>query len=248
MSNARNHGATEGSADWLAFCDDGQSREPDKLARQLAAAAATGAELGLRRRRPYRFEPQHHERRPTAAAQSGRGTSATMEPHAWWFIERDCAQGPVLGRRRLGSLLINLADWDLWARLVRRGPPACVAAPLVGYRIHGGNASANTRLILREARLLDGRYGARIDYGELHHYLAWVCLRSGRRWTSLGHFAQAAARGQARKVAGSLAALSRGRLPTRQTTRTGFSDGPAVWIADAETWIAPIRDAAFNSP
>jgi hypothetical protein len=43
------------------------------------------------------------------------------------------------------------------------------------------NASANTALVLAEARILDGRHGSRTDCGELHHYLAWVGLRSGRR-------------------------------------------------------------------
>jgi hypothetical protein len=72
-----------------------------------------------------------------------------------------------------------LADWDLWARLAREGSPACAREPLVGYRIHPGNASANIELILREARMLDGRYGASLEYGKLHHYLAGVYLRAG---------------------------------------------------------------------
>ena len=74
--------------------------------------------------------------------------------------------------------LINLADWDLWIRLAQLDLPASVTEPLVGYRVHASNASADTTLILREAGLLDGRYGNHVDYGELHHYLAWVCLRS----------------------------------------------------------------------
>src|SRR4051812_1633371 len=39
VSTARNHGAKVATGDWLAFCDDDDLWSPDKLARQLAAAA-----------------------------------------------------------------------------------------------------------------------------------------------------------------------------------------------------------------
>jgi glycosyltransferase involved in cell wall biosynthesis len=247
VSKARNHGATDGTTDWLAFCDDDDLWAPDKLARQLAAAAATGRKWAYGG--AVRIDSSHNIMNGAPPPLPDR----VAERLPRWNLMPGGSSNAIVRRDLFSAaggwdpILINLADWDLWARLARQGPPACVAAPLVGYRIHGGNASANIRLILREARLLDGRYGARIDYSELHHYLAWVCLRSGRRWAALGHFAQAAARGQARKVAGSLAALSRQRLPTPQTARPAVSDGPALWIADAETWIAPIRDAALRT-
>ena len=118
-----------------------------------------------------------------------------------------------------------------------------MVAPLVGYRIHGGNASSDTKLILREARYLDGRHAVRVDYGELYRYVAWVCLRSGRRWPALGHYAQAAARGQARNVATTLAALSRDRVNRVTGLRPNVAAARAPWIAEAEFWIAPLRDA-----
>ncbi len=247
MSIARNHGAAEGSANWLAFCDDDDLWAPDKLARQLAAAAATGRKWAYGG--AVRIDSSHNIMNGAPPPLPDR----VAERLPRWNLMPGGSSN-VIVRADLFSAaggwdpaLVNLADWDLWARLAREGPPACVAAPLVGYRIHNGNASGNTRLILREARLLDGRYAARIDYGELHHYLAWVCLRSGRRWPALGHFVRAAARGRAREVTSSLAGLSRARVPRQTTQRLTFSDSRGVWIADAETWIAPIRDAAFNS-
>jgi hypothetical protein len=139
--------------------------------------------------------------------------------------------------------LINLADWDLWTRLARLGAPACVDRPLVGYRVHPGNASANTSLILREARLMDGRYGARLDYGALHHYLAWVHLRSGRRKAALAHLAKAAGRGEIVEVARTLATLARARMGK---TVTALSPQPSplqrAWMAEAERWISRLRE------
>jgi hypothetical protein len=146
------------------------------------------------------------------------------------------------------SALVNLADWDLWARLAREGSPACVAAPFVGYRVHQGNASADTNLILREACLLDGRHGARLDYGELHHYLAWVCLRSGRRRLAVDHLARAVVRGQVRAVARTLTGLVRHAMSKSVPALWPKPQAPhSAWIAEAETWIAPLRERLRDS-
>jgi hypothetical protein len=136
--------------------------------------------------------------------------------------------------------LVNLADWDLWIRLARLGVPACVPEPLVGYRVHSSNASANTALVLREARLMDGRYDNRVDYGELHHYLAWVCLRSGRRRLAVGHFARAAFRGELAAVGRSAANIGRAHLRWLLMGTTPLHADPA-WCQQAEAWLAELR-------
>jgi glycosyltransferase involved in cell wall biosynthesis len=245
VSIARNHGAAEATGKWLAFCDDDDLWAPDKLARQLAAAAEVDRKWAYGG--AVRIDSEHQI------------MSAALPPPPEQVVERlpswnlmPGGSSNVIVRADLFSRvggwepsLVNLADWDLWARLARHGLPARVDAPLVGYRIHVGNASGNTKLILREARVLDGRYGARLDYGELHRYLASVCLRSGRRWPALGHFVRAAARGQALTVAGTLAGLLRDRVANRVAAlRPKFPTARGVWIAEAETWIAPLRDAS----
>jgi glycosyltransferase involved in cell wall biosynthesis len=243
VSIARNHGAAEATAGWLAFCDDDDLWAPDKLARQLAAAAEAGRHWAYGG--AVRIDSTHNIMN---GAQTPSPEHVSERLPSWNVMPGGSSN--VIVRADLFSAaggwdpaLVNLADWDLWARLARHGPPACVDAPLVGYRIHRGNASADTKIILREAHVLDGRY-ARLDYGELHHYLAWVCLRSGRRWPALGHFVQAAVRGQLRKVASGLAGLTRGRAANRMTALapSGFATR-GDWIAEAETWIAPLRDA-----
>jgi hypothetical protein len=102
------------------------------------------------------------------------------------------------------------------------------------------NASANTALDLAEGRILDGRYGSRTDYGELHHYLASVCLRSGRRWPAAGHFARAAAHGQVAGVARSLAGLARGRA--RPWLGRSWPAADRAWREWAEAWLAELRE------
>jgi hypothetical protein len=87
---------------------------------------------------------------------------------------------------------------------------------------------------------MDGRYGNRTDYGELHYYLAWVCLRSGRRRPAAAHFAQAAARGQVSSVVRSLAGLARGRL--RQRFGCLRPDADRAWRNRAEAWLADLRE------
>jgi hypothetical protein len=137
--------------------------------------------------------------------------------------------------------LINLADWDLWIRLARAGgAPAVVRSPLVGYRQHGGNQSLDTALIRREARVIERRYGTALDWAGIFRYLAWLCVRSGRRREALWHFAQASVRGQAPAVAADLAGLLRHRL-TRRGPGRSRPPRDKGWGTEAEAWLADLR-------
>jgi hypothetical protein len=114
----------------------------------------------------------------------------------------------------------------------------------MGYRIHPGNASADTELIEREAHAIDGRYGAKLDFGELHHYLAWVYLRTGQRRRSVPHLARAAALGQVSGVGRTLAVLLRDRIGRRfPGLRQQAGALEREWTAEAERWIAPLRES-----
>jgi glycosyltransferase involved in cell wall biosynthesis len=240
VSAARNHGAAEATGEWLAFCDDDDLWAPDKLARQLAAAAQAGRSWSYggavridRALRVIGGSPPPPPERLAGRLLSWNlmpGGSSNVIVRTEVFSEAGCWD----------PALVNLADWDLWIRLSRLGLPACVTEPLVGYRIHASNASANTALILAEAGLLDGRYGGRTDYGELHHYLAWVCLRSGRRRPAVGHFARAAAHGQVSGVARSLAGLVRGRV--RRRFGLPRRDADRAWPDRAEAWLVELRE------
>jgi len=240
VSTARNHGAEVARGDWLAFCDDDDLWSPLKLARQLAAATAAG--------RTWSYGGAVH------IDSTQRATSGDPPPTPDRLVERLPSANLMPGGssnaivkkdlfRKAGEWdpgLVNLADWDLWIRLAQLGPPACVEEPLVGYRIHAGNASADISLILREARLLDGRYDHRVDFGELHNYLAWVCLRLGRRRLALAHFARAAFRGEIVGVLRSASAIARAQLKLMLRDPIAFNPNPA-WCQRAEVWLAEFK-------
>ena len=244
VSTARNRGASEARGEWLAFCDDDDLWAPDKLARQVAAAKEAG--------RTWAYGGAVHvslDLRVLSVKPPPSPRDLVRALPGWSLMPGGSSN--VIQRREAFDAaggwdpsLINLADWDLWARLTREGPPACARAPLVGYRIHPGNASADTGLILREAEVLDGRYGARLDRGKLHHYLAWVYLRSGRRRAAVSHLARAAARGQMSGVARTLTMLG-GRRVARWIPALGPREKAphSAWRVEAETWLASLREA-----
>ncbi|MPZ73146.1 MAG: glycosyltransferase [Nitriliruptorales bacterium] len=245
VSSARNHGAAEARGEWVAFCDDDDLWAPDKLQLQLAAVESTGRlwayagavkidpELRVLGGGPPPSPAELLERLPEWNLMPGGSSNVLVKASAF---EASGGFDPAL---------VNLADWDLWNRLALRGAPICVREPLVGYRIHPSNASANTRLILAEAAKLDGRYGVPLHRGDLHHYLAWVSLRSGRRRPAARHFASSVAAGNGKVVAASLATLARGyisrRLP-RAVTRPLPSEEELAWQRRASGWLAAMHD------
>ena len=75
----------------------------------------------------------------------------------------------------------------------------------------------------------------RLDYAALHHYLAWVHLRNGRRRPAVTHFIHAAVRGDVLEVAGLLVALTNGRIHRIVSMlRPQPSRLDREWIAEAE--------------
>jgi hypothetical protein len=148
---------------------------------------------------------------------------------------------------RFDPQLVNLADWDLWVRLGGTGPPACVPDPLVGYRIHPGQASLDVQLMLNEAARMDHRYGMPVDRGALHHYLAHVCLRAGRRRMALRHFATAAVHGEVLPVAIDTWSMLRFRLAGNPSPLDPTVPH-AMWRGQAEVWLRSLEiDISMSS-
>jgi glycosyltransferase involved in cell wall biosynthesis len=238
VSTSRNRGVEEAAGRWVAFCDDDDLWAPQKLREQLRAAEQA------RRSWVYVGAVKIDDALRIIGGEPPQPPDVVHRRLPRWTLVPGGCSGVIARRdlvRDVGGFdpaLVNLADWDLWSRLAGYGPPAAVPLPLVGYRIHGGNASQDTSLVLREVDRLDGRYGVRVDRAAVHHYLAWVSLRGGRRRQASRHFLQAAARGDVRGVATSVSILAMRRLPGRARPLPH-----AEWWHEADRWLEPLRCA-----
>jgi glycosyltransferase involved in cell wall biosynthesis len=246
VSTARNDGANAATGEWLAFCDDDDLWAPDKLSRQLSAARSANSSwayggavqindaLSVLAGTPPLTPELLVARLPRSNVLPGGSSNAIVRADLF---------------REAGGwdpTLMNLADWDLWIRLAKRAVPVCVPEPLVGYRIHDRNASRDRACILREAKVLNGRYDNEVDFGELHHYLAWVCLRSRLRAHALKHFALAAVYGQVQGVSRSVSILIDARLRRMTAQRVPYYH-PSGWRERANTWLSDLRRELANA-
>jgi glycosyltransferase involved in cell wall biosynthesis len=246
---ARNRGVAEAAGEWLAFCDDDDLWAPDKLARQLQAARDTGCS--------WVYTGEVH----VDAGGMVVGGSPPMPPAA--LVERLAQANVVPGgcsavllRREAlageepfdGRRYRHFADWDLWIRLARRGPPAWVPAPLVGYRIHPGNASHDVAGMVAELDVLERRHGVRVDRVSFYRYAALLCRRAGRRGGALTWYLRAALRDRQYLLTGvarDLAGMGAGAVRVAWRPAPGRSDhGPdRQWRAAGTAWLRELADA-----
>jgi hypothetical protein len=111
-----------------------------------------------------------------------------------------------------------------------------VSEPLVAYRIHPGNKTLDVAGMREDLALMEQSYGRTPDWGAIHHYLAWVYLRSARRMPALWHFAQAALHGSLLPVGRSLAAVASRHLPF-PVPGAAPHDGSTAWYQSASEWL-----------
>jgi glycosyltransferase involved in cell wall biosynthesis len=242
VAAARNRGIAEAAGAWLAFCDDDDLWAPDKLARQLQAARATGrswvytgeVRIDLRQRIVGGTHP------PPPPEQV-----AARLPH-WNLVPGGCS-GVIASKAALAvtgwfdTRLCNLADWDLWIRLGRTGLPARVPDLLVGYRLHAGSASRATTSIIAEADMLDRRDGVAVDRGDLAHYLGVLCLRSGRHRDALRNLAAAARHGKVVAAGRGLVWIAQERLPLPLLHALRHQQGRHDrWRGEAQAWLGQL--------
>ena len=233
VATARNVGATAAHGAWVAFLDDDDLWAPDKLARQLAT---TGREDGWVYAGAVEVDG------------AGRLLGGTPPPPPDALLAGLTRHNPMPAGSsnvmvRAGLLadtggfdptLRHLADWDLWLRLARLSRPACVAAPLVAYRIHPGQATMDTTGMVAEARVLQVRHGA--DPGAIHRWAAWSQLRAGRRWAAVAAYAAAVRTGDLASVARSAVALLSPR-PTLVRRPLRRAAAAPDWHLAAQAWL-----------
>jgi glycosyltransferase involved in cell wall biosynthesis len=242
VSTARNDGAERARARWLAFLDDDDVWGPDKLIAQLRSARDTrrrwvyvGAAnvtiddvvLGGAPPPPPAIVAEGLPRRNTIPG----GCSGVL-------FDRELLRGAP----PFDPTYRHFADWDLWIRLASTGQPAAVHRPLVGYRVHPGNASHDTEGMVAELDVIEQRYGGPIDRVTFLRHVARVARRGGRRREALGYYVRAAMLGDPaylvagfpRDVGGLMtAALRRG--DDGAVDPAGRRRDP--WIGEAQSWI-----------
>jgi glycosyltransferase involved in cell wall biosynthesis len=192
VSAARNRGIADARGGWLGFCDDDDLWAADKVRRQLDAAEhassgwvytgsvnvnVAGRVVGGRLPLP---PSQVVALLPRRNVVPGGGSGVLVHRR---LLDR---------AGRFDTHLHNTEDWDLWVRLSRLETPARVAAPVVGYRVHGAGSSLVTSQILAGAEEIARRYGGPLDRVTLFRHLGRLSARAGRRVEALRWYARTA--------------------------------------------------------
>jgi glycosyltransferase involved in cell wall biosynthesis len=248
VSAARNHGIAEAHGEWVAFLDDDDLWAPDKLALQVEALRKDGRRWAYAGAVDISLDNMILAGRPPAPPDSVvEGlTTRNMLPAG--------SSNVIVGKRWLptptvfdGSLY-HSADWDLWIRLAKGGPPAWVPKPLVGYRIHPGSASLDLEGMFAESYEIERRYGGHVDRTELNRYLAKFAKRAGWRKKALEYYWRAALVGNpgyiAREFVPDISTLlfdmlrtRTGRVSVRRQDRFSGTDPHASWKEEARVWV-----------
>ena len=189
-SRARNRGIALAEQLWIAFLDADDLWEPDKLAAQWAAVLRhpDAVLVSTDWRRP-------EAPRPDRPVPPGRRQRRAARRVAW--LNR-FQTSTVLARRDIlvdaglfAPEMDGLEDWDMWLRVVARGPWVHIPYPLVLYWDTPGGVSKDTRRAYRVgaerlAAYREGRADPRVSGLVSQRLLLWHHLRFALAFWRLG--------------------------------------------------------------
>jgi glycosyltransferase involved in cell wall biosynthesis len=234
-SGARNRGLEETRGAWVAFLDDDDLWAPDKLDRQLQALRDTRREWAYSGDVVVDGEFRILSGRPPPSPEEvietlGRYNSVPAGASNVIVSARLLSQ---VGR--FDTALKRTADWDMWLRLARDGPPAWVRSPLVANCIHGANMYKDMSILFHELDVLARRHRISVDVARHYRWAAWDALVDGRRWKALRYYGGAIAAGDLWSVGRATIALVR---PLGAGTRRESTD---AWTAEARGWVDELK-------
>ena len=232
-SGARNRGLAAARGAWIAFLDDDDLWAPEKLSAQVRAMHETDREWAyagdvvvddeLRVLYGAPPPPPHvvvasltrHNSVPASASNVIAGAD---------LLARAGPFDPGLRRT---------ADWDMWLRLARIGPPAYVPRPLVAIRVHPGSMSRDMAAMFRELDVLAQRYGIPVDRARHCRWAAWEAMQAGRRAEALGYYARAV-------MAGDLRSIGRAAVAVLRPRSSDVRSETDAWTSEARPWVAGV--------
>ncbi len=202
-AQARNAGIGAARGTWLAFLDDDDLWAPDKLRRQLDAAAArdaafvyVGAVRVDERLRVLSVDGRLPD--PDVIDECLLSTNPMPGGGSGPMIRTDVV-------REVGGFdehLAYMADWDLWIRVTQRVRSAVCHEHLVGYVIHHGSMLLGAQgKIAAEFAYMERKHGAvarahgrRLNRLEFERWMVLLNWRAGRRVRAAGVLVRALVR------------------------------------------------------
>jgi glycosyltransferase involved in cell wall biosynthesis len=199
---ARNAGIAAARAPWIALLDDDDLWAPNKLRRQLDAAAAAHAEFAFtagvaidRYGRVLYSEPA-----PPAGPNLHRQLlSSRVVPYIASNVIATASLVERIGQ--FDTALQHLGDWDLVVRLSGAGVAVGVDEPLLAYRLHGANFQIDETGLMDELRHFSEKHAdARVANAASIDMAGWWRWRIGARQLAGDRQGTAAANWQLARV------------------------------------------------
>jgi glycosyltransferase involved in cell wall biosynthesis len=253
VSTARNRGLAASTGTWIAFCDDDDLWAPDKIDRQVHAVCTSGRSWA------YTGAVDINQANVVTKGSPPPSPDDVVRNLPRYNAVPGGCSSVLVARAALvqtGGFDVGLgpcADWDLWLRLLRLGPPACVPEPLVAYRLHPANMSLSQQRMVADFAVLRGRYGT-VEEATFRRYLLWWSLRSRHRRAAFSHWVFALRAGDrsfsprllvedfgslVRESADELLSRgTRGRWITRRAATAAPSPTADPYLDAARRWVA----------